>query len=455
MLQVLLFLNILLYSYVQSFTLIQNSNEFQSKILDNSNIHLIFFMSQAPPTKEEDTVIYTITEKMNKYDINTYFIDCSLSANKKACLGIQTPSIQLYTDKPTLNPYTKHNYRTHIPLISNVDGNPISLIERFVNKNYPFKATKLTTLLDLKTAITTNNNHTTPIGLLFTDKDTITLSFKSIIYHYNNQINFYYINTKSGSEILSYYGIPSSKPSLGLILPMNTTTTSTTNTANTDASSLQLYTGNLNNRTEVILWLDTLIPPVTEKGQNSDPSSVREDSSMSDDTDDLSFSTYTEETLLLEDLSLSKAYIIGVVNTNTSSMSTSSDTSTSAISDGDGSSNTIVYKDAVKRWREQIVLSCEGNVIPILLKCTHTTPTPTTLSTVGHSLCNPTFTTPTDNDTDTPIVFPYLYIIPYMPTTKHLKVRSLSSTIQQKYIYSYTDDATARKFVHVYILVHF
>ena len=437
MLHVLLFLSILLCSYVQSFILIQNSNEFQSKILDNSNINLIFFMNQSPPTKEEDTVIYTITEKMVKYDINTYFIDCSLPTNKKACIGIQTPSIQLYIDKPTLNPYTKHNYRTHIPLISNGDGNPISLIERFVNKNYPFKATKLTTLLDLKSAITTNNNHTTPIGLLFTDKDTIPLSFKSIIYHYNNQINFYYINTKSGSEILSYYSISSPKSSLGLILPMNTST-STIN--NTDTASLQLYTGNLNNRTEVILWLDTLIPPVTEKG-NSDPSTVREDSSISDDTDDLSYTTYTEETLLLDDLSLSKAYMIGVINTNTSTSTTDS--------------TTIAYKDAVKRWREQIVPSCEGNVIPILLKCTHTTPTSTSLSTLGHSLCNPTFTTTTDDDTDAPIVFPYLYIIPYMPTTKHLKVRSLSSTLQQKYIYSYTDDATARKSIHLYICLQF
>ena len=434
MLHVLLFLSILLCSYVQSFILIQNSNEFQSKILDNSNINLIFFMNQSPPTKEEDTVIYTITEKMVKYDINTYFIDCSLPTNKKACIGIQTPSIQLYIDKPTLNPYTKHNYRTHIPLISNGDGNPISLIERFVNKNYPFKATKLTTLLDLKSAITTNNNHTTPIGLLFTDKDTIPLSFKSIIYHYNNQINFYYINTKSGSEILSYYSISSPKSSLGLILPMNTST-STIN--NTDTSSLQLYTGNLNNRTEVILWLDTLIPPVIEKGQNSDPSSVREESSTSHDTDDLPYSMYTEETLLLEDLSLTKAYIIGVINTNTSS--------------------TIVYKDAIKRWLEQIVPNCEGNVIPILLKCTlNSTAHTTTPSTLGRSLCNPTFTTTntsddTDTDTDTSIVFPYLYIIPYTPTTKHLKFRSLSSTLQQKYMCSYTDDATARKFIRVYL----
>lgn len=174
---------------------------FQSEVHDTDTPYLVILTNGNEA--DGNTILQELAEKLDLYGIKSGVVDCSERMNQRGvCKGIPSlPMVQLYVSQPQLNPYTKKNYRS--PLSYN-EGGDIKSVDRFIQKSFPSNIKKASSLSDIE-QIRSPNVSTV---LLFSDKEVVSMYFKSLQYPFQNSLNFVHV-TPHATEAHSTFGITS------------------------------------------------------------------------------------------------------------------------------------------------------------------------------------------------------------------------------------------------------
>lgn len=341
---------------------IQDDKEFQTNILDTSKVSLVFLKNTDTTSIDLDSTIgfiQPIYDVLSPYDIQVTSIDCTSKQLKKSCQGLRAPAVLVYFDQPTMNPYTKKNYRQ--PIQYTGDGS-VNSIQRFIAKSYPNIIAKVTSVGDMNSITNTITLSETPVAFLISDKDTIPVFFKSIAHQFTDKIKFLFVPAKTGTEVLTYWQITTT-PLLSVL-------------SSSEAMSLTPFTGSLSNRADVVSWLNEFVK--IKSDEESASASTSSSSSSSSSTSSQQPVKWKEENnmLRLDELSTTSAFLIGVFPE-------------SQIVEGDLNFDI---------WREKVAPLCEGNVKAVLVKC----PNMTGKCTHGSHFCH------------TDISAPFIYVKEYL-----------------------------------------
>jgi hypothetical protein len=278
---------------VKALTKLSNT-EFQSKVLDVSDISLVYYWPNLEIAEEKRNFMDSNSLKLSSYDINSYFIDCLEPSNKKICQGFSLPSVQLYVEKPLVNPYTHKKYRKSIPYSGEVS---LSSLEKFISKNYPSNITKVTNQDELKKLLLTTATRPINVAIFVTEKTAISMMIRSIAYRFQNSLKCIYANSKLFSEILTLYSIDTS-PVIGVI-------------KFEDPAQFMRYNGSIDDRNEIISWLDQF-----SLVDNTDKSIKDEDKENQISSNSNNFAIVNVNTLESTIKSTSGAYMITIVDGN-------------------------------------------------------------------------------------------------------------------------------------------
>jgi hypothetical protein len=174
----------------------------QEVVMDSNDPWLLLF--QPSPSSDMAGDFSQIKEKLAQYNMQLGLVDCSQKEHKKVCqaLGPRVPSLQLVVEAPTLNPYTKKNYRKSVPF----DGATVDLssLERFIGKNFPNHVGKVSELSQLEEKLSKKR----PTVLLFSDKEVVSMLYKSIALQLSNKFEFVHV-MKSAKEVAEKYSVQS------------------------------------------------------------------------------------------------------------------------------------------------------------------------------------------------------------------------------------------------------
>jgi hypothetical protein len=116
------------------------------------------------------------------------------------------PSIRLITQKAEINPYARKAYRKSVEYLE--ETLDMRALERFIAKNYPVSlVNKISATEDLDLFVEKNKNLSTVI--LFSEKPTASVMFRTIAHFYENRLNFVYVGVKASNDVSERYKISS------------------------------------------------------------------------------------------------------------------------------------------------------------------------------------------------------------------------------------------------------
>jgi hypothetical protein len=116
------------------------------------------------------------------------------------------PSIRLITQKAEVNPYARKAYRKSVEYLE--ETLDMRALERFIAKNYPVSlVNKISATEDLDVFVEKNINLSTVI--LFSEKPTASVMFRTIAHFYADRLNFVYVGVKASNDVSERYKISS------------------------------------------------------------------------------------------------------------------------------------------------------------------------------------------------------------------------------------------------------
>ena len=176
---------------------------YQERVLNTKAPWLVFFGPS--PVDFSSAAFETIHSKVQQYNVQLGAIDCSQKEHKKTCqaFGSQLPSLQLFVDTPKVNPYTKKLYRTPVAHQAKDGSVDLAAIERFVSKSFPNNVQKV---VDMDSFTSAKATATKPSVLLFSDKDAVSMLYKSVAYEFADSLNFIQV-TRAASEVADKFDV--------------------------------------------------------------------------------------------------------------------------------------------------------------------------------------------------------------------------------------------------------
>jgi hypothetical protein len=311
-------------------------DDFQKKVMESTESWLVaYYDSTQSQADVINKVFEGLAQKNSNLGIFLGTIDCT--SEKKLCksAGLRMlPTIQLVMGDPIVNPYSGKKYRN--PQLFEATQFDARGLEKFISKNYPASlVTKIASSKDLEHFFQSNTAEApkaaAPVVILFTEKDTVTMIYKSISHHFRGRIKFLQVSIDKAPEVAEKYGI--TETTLGVIAPGD------------DGNLIKYENDNLKNRAAIIEWLkpyDTTAPQSSQSGDTEDDGADSEPTGS--DSAEIQLTKYSPTSLDLDTVSTDYAYLLAVVR-DAKSVSTD-----------------------IPEW-PKLVKSCEGRIKAAILEC--------------------------------------------------------------------------------------
>lgn len=250
------------------------SENFSSLVMTSNEAWLVMIKALSPEEETNQGILNVfsyfqdVSNKLQPYNIKSGILNClSSKANQKLCKTLaltMTINIQLYTDEPKQNPYTKKFYRTQSTFTGAIDG--IRTIEKFVAKNY--KPSNIKVLNSIESFDNELSDFSRPKVAFFAEKSTVSLNFKSLAFPFQQSADFIYMKVDDEEEDIQSSKIDLSSIESPALIFMSS------------PDSFEKYEGDDFSTTDidsVRLWLSSHItsssPKDSDNSQSSEPSS--------------------------------------------------------------------------------------------------------------------------------------------------------------------------------------
>ena len=265
--------------------------DIQIKVYDSLEPWLVVFHGAEDNL---DQFLEVASVKLSTYGISVGKVDCSKNMRLCQAENLRSlPSINLITERPSLNPYSRKMYRAS-ELYAGETLNMKSL-ESFVAKSFPSSTlSKVSTIEEFDRSVETSIE--VPTMVLFSEKSTISLMYRVIARRFKGDLNFIHVHVKSSKDLSDKYDISST--AIGII--------------KYQSDALIMFEGeDVTSMIDIITWLSFFVSenPTSVDTAAADSSS---DSTTNSQKAEINANHYLSKNFTINTLSTDNAWMVAV-----------------------------------------------------------------------------------------------------------------------------------------------
>jgi hypothetical protein len=230
-------------------------------------------------------------KKLTSYGINLGFVDCP--KYKKICQLVQIPSIHLYLDEPSVNPYTKSKFRKSIPFVNNLDDRSLA---QFLRNQIALNATLVQKLVEYEIEL---KSFERPHVLLFTDSTQISIFYRVLSYRMRKFFKFVQV-TEGVRELRERFNVEDRLALLFLETPTS------------EVVKFNSNDGDIRNMSSIVNWLNDIY--VKKMGEEQIASNLNIDSEQASSNEEGNALLSFDKSLELNSFSHDNAWIVAVLD---------------------------------------------------------------------------------------------------------------------------------------------